>query len=123
MDNAYIPQYSANAELTAFKTVSGHEDTPGYGRTETKILTANAGGWQTAGGVGGGGLEAGASLIKARAGPFNLNLGVGVDTGAGIRDDSVTVKALGTGFTVGRKMEVSALGSSFGVDLGNIFWK
>ena len=67
------------------------------------------------------GLEVGVSLFKTRAGPINFNLGVGADTGIGIRDDSFTLKAVGCGFTVGRKWEISVYGTSFGIDFGTFF--
>jgi len=47
-------------------------------------------------------------------------LGVGVTTGAGIRDDSASIKVLGCGVTVGRKMSLSIFDSEIGVDLGKV---
>ncbi|KAF9200881.1 hypothetical protein BGZ49_008879 [Haplosporangium sp. Z 27] len=67
------------------------------------------------------GAEAGVSLIKAQASIFDLNLGLGVDTGFGIKDDSVDVHYAGCGFQFGRKVSVSAFGSSFGIDFGRLF--
>jgi hypothetical protein len=67
------------------------------------------------------GAEAGVSLFKAEASLFDLNLGVGVDTGAGIKDDSLDVHVAGCGITIGRKVAISAFGSSFGIDFGRLF--
>jgi hypothetical protein len=67
------------------------------------------------------GLEANVSLIKAEASIFDLNLGVGVDTGAGFKDDSLDVKVAGCGFTIGRKVSISVFGAGFGVDFGRLF--
>ncbi|KAF8980009.1 hypothetical protein BGZ46_004772 [Entomortierella lignicola] len=67
------------------------------------------------------GAEAGVSLIKAQASIFDLNLGLGVDTGFGIKDDSVDVHYAGCGFQFGRKVSVSAFGSSFGIDFDRLF--
>lgn len=67
------------------------------------------------------GVEAGVSLISAEASIFNLTLGVGLDTGAGIKDDSLEVKVAGCGMTVGRVVSISAWGSTFGIDFGRLF--
>ena len=65
--------------------------------------------------------EAGVHLPKVEASAFDLNLGVGLDTGGGIKDDSLEVKALGCGVTVGRKVGISVFGASFGIDFGKLF--
>ncbi len=65
--------------------------------------------------------EAGVHLVDAQASIFNLKIGASADTGAGIVDDSITVKALGCGFSVGRKIEISVFGSGFGIDFGRLF--
>ncbi|KAF9177428.1 hypothetical protein BGZ51_008769 [Haplosporangium sp. Z 767] len=67
------------------------------------------------------GAEANVSLIKAKASIFDLNLGVGVDSGIGIRDDSFDARVLGCGIQIGRKVSISAFGSSFGIDFGRLF--
>lgn len=67
------------------------------------------------------GVEAGVSLVKAEASLFDLNLGVGVDTGAGIKDESLDVKVAGCGFQIGRKVSISVFGASFGIDFGRLF--
>ncbi|KAI1310681.1 hypothetical protein F5Y03DRAFT_403059 [Xylaria venustula] len=67
------------------------------------------------------GFEANVCLFKAEASIFDLTLGLGVDSGSGIKDDSFTLEALGCGFTVGRKVAISFYGSSFGIDFGRLF--
>ena len=68
-------------------------------------------------------MGAGASicLVGGQVSIFNFKLGAGVSTGAGIKDDSVSVKVLGCGVTVGRKVGISVFGSEFGVDFGKLF--
>ena len=63
-------------------------------------------------------------MAGGSAGPVDLNLGVGVSTGAGIKDDSVNVKVAGCGVTVGRKIGVSVFDNSISFDLGKFgkFW-
>jgi hypothetical protein len=56
-----------------------------------------------------------------KASAFDCKLGLSASTGVGVRDDSVEVKALGTGITLGRKVGISVLGSSFGIDFGRLF--
>lgn len=67
------------------------------------------------------GAGASLNLIDGQVSVFNITLGLGVDTGIGIKDDSVTFEVLGTGFQVGRVVSVSAVGSSFGIDFGRVF--
>lgn len=66
------------------------------------------------------GADANVSLVKAEASMFEVQLGVGVDTGFGIKDDSLTAKVGGFGVTVGRKMSIEVLGSSIGIDFGKV---
>ena len=44
------------------------------------------------------GVQANVHLIKAEVSVFDLQLGAGVDTGAGIKDDSLDVHVAGVGF-------------------------
>ena len=69
----------------------------------------------------GGGAEAKVVLAGGSVSIFNLQLGFGVSTSAGIVDDSVEVKVLGLGVSVGRKNEICVFDNCFGVDLG-AFW-
>ncbi|KAI8605354.1 hypothetical protein EDD21DRAFT_432101 [Dissophora ornata] len=66
------------------------------------------------------GVEANVSLIKAKASIFDLNLVVGVNTGARIKDESFEANVAGCGFQIGRKVSISAFGSSFGIDFGRL---
>ncbi|KAF9537297.1 hypothetical protein EC957_008497 [Mortierella hygrophila] len=67
------------------------------------------------------GVDANVSLVKAQASIFDAQLGLGVDTGVGIKDESVQLKVAGCGVTLGRKVAVSVFGTSFGVDFGRLF--
>ncbi|OAQ23793.1 hypothetical protein K457DRAFT_50443, partial [Linnemannia elongata AG-77] len=66
------------------------------------------------------GADANVSLLKADVSMFQVQLGVGVDTGIGIKDDSLSAKVGGFGFSVGRVMSIEVFGSSFGVDFGKV---
>lgn len=66
------------------------------------------------------GIGAGISLIEADASIFKLKLGLGVDTGIGIKDDSVEVKVAGVGGTIGRVVSISVFNNSFGIDFGRL---
>ncbi|KAG9063304.1 hypothetical protein KI688_004186 [Linnemannia hyalina] len=67
------------------------------------------------------GVDANVSLMKAQASIFDAQIGLGVDTGVGIKDDSVQMEVGGCGVTLGRKVAVSVFGTSFGVDFGRLF--
>lgn len=67
------------------------------------------------------GINTALNLTGGSVSIFDLQIGVGIDSGAGIKDDSITLKIAGTGIQVGRKISVSVLGSSFGADLGRLF--
>jgi hypothetical protein len=66
------------------------------------------------------GVEANVSLVKAEASIFDLTLGIGVDTGLGIKDDSLDLKFAGCGFQIGRKVSISVFGCGFGIDFGRL---
>lgn len=111
-DEGIIMQVSAEVSASIFHHVSG------YGGIETAsfdVLQTKAKAWASQVGIGVG---LSANLINANASVFDLTLGVGVDTGVGIKDDSFTAEVLGCGITLGRKVGISVLGSSFGVDFG-----
>ena len=67
------------------------------------------------------GAEAKATLAGGKASIFDLHLGAGVSTGAGVKDDSVNVKVAGCGVKVGRKLAISVFDNEFGVDFGRLF--
>lgn len=61
------------------------------------------------------------SLVDADVSAFGLHLGAGVSTGGGIEDDSISVKALGCGFQVGRKIGISLFDNEISFDFGKLF--
>ena len=65
--------------------------------------------------------NAGVSLIGGSVSAFDFNLGAGVSTGGGIKDDSVSAKFLGTGVTLGRKVGISVFDNEISVDFGKLF--
>lgn len=65
--------------------------------------------------------SAGVSLIGGNVSAFDFNLGAGVSTGGGIKDDSLSLKFLGTGVKVGRKVGISVFDNEISLDLGKLF--
>eukprot|EP01084_Bolivina_argentea_P106823 191070_1 len=63
-----------------------------------------------------------ATLVKGNAGPFSGSAAIGIETGAGIKDNSLDCKIAGTGFTIGQKVGMSFMGSNVEFDFG-WFWK
>ena len=90
-----------------------------FENAEIDVGQAKAGAWATPFGAG---VDASVNLVNAKASVFDCTIGLSASTGAGIKDDSVKVEYLGTGFSIGRKISVGAFGTSFGVDLGRLFW-
>uniref|UniRef100_M4A549 Uncharacterized protein n=1 Tax=Xiphophorus maculatus TaxID=8083 RepID=M4A549_XIPMA len=54
---------------------------------------------------------------SASAGPLKAKVGLAVDTGASVGPTGVEVQVLGTGFSIGRKMGVSILGTGIEFNL------
>ena len=52
---------------------------------------------------------------------FDLQLALGVSSQIGIVDDSVAIKVLGTGVSIGRKTSICAFDVCFGIDFGKLF--
>ena len=67
------------------------------------------------------GVHAGVALVDVKASLFDLKLGAGVDTGAGIKDQSLDVKVAGCGVSIGRRMGIAAFGSELAIDFGRLF--
>ena len=67
------------------------------------------------------GANATAILAGGSASIFDLQLGVGVSSEAGIKDDSVALKAAGCGFKIGRKVGISVFDNEFAIDFGRLF--
>ncbi|KAI5364265.1 putative cyanovirin-N [Septoria linicola] len=65
-------------------------------------------------------IGAGASLnlFKGHAGPFELTLGIGMETGIGMKDHSIELEVDGCGFTIGQHCSISVAGTSIGIDFG-----
>lgn len=71
-------------------------------------------------------IEANARLADVDVGPICMRYGVGVDTGAVVGKDGVEAKFLGTGFKIGKKVELMCFGSGVSLDLekvGDMFKK
>ena len=56
------------------------------------------------------------TMTEAKAGPFNLHLGLGVSTGATMKDGTVEAKLAGTGLKVGKKIGVAVFDNEFSID-------
>lgn len=108
--NLLGPQFSVVAQASVMDTFTHQKS---IDSVDVHIFDAEAQAQLSSNYIGAG---ASLNLIKTSASIFDLTLGAGVDTGFGIKDDSVTIKALGTGITVGRKIGISVLGSSFDID-------
>lgn len=54
------------------------------------------------------------SLMSSSISGVDLNVGAGVSTGGGLKDDSVSVKLLGCGVVVGRRVGISLFDNSIG---------
>ena len=72
-------------------------------------------------GAGGAGYSATVKLAGGQVSIFNLELALGVSSEIGIVDDSVAVRFLGLGGSVGRVNKICVFDSCFGFDLGVLF--
>ena len=61
------------------------------------------------------------NLFKADASVFDVKLGVGVQTGAGIKNGSIDAHIAGCGVTIGKRMSISVFGNEIGIDFGKFF--
>ena len=113
IDEGIILQVSTSAEASVFHFVDQNSK-GGIATASFDVLQAKAKAWAGAG----AGVALSINLVDAKVAVFGLTLGVGVDTGVGVKDDSLEIEFLGTGITIGRKVGISVLGSSFGVDFG-----
>ncbi|KAJ8412253.1 hypothetical protein AAFF_G00145200 [Aldrovandia affinis] len=55
--------------------------------------------------------------VSGKVGPVDAKVGLSVKTGAAIGTDGLEAKVLGTGFTLGKRISVSFLGSEIGFSL------
>jgi len=106
---------SANANASL---VDQEADHPLLGKVKNKLGTANANAEASLTYVG---VDASANVLETNVGCFSSTVGVGVSTGAGIKDGSASVKVAGCGVTIGRKVGVSFLSTSVGIDFGYFF--
>lgn len=60
-------------------------------------------------------------LIQAEASIFDLTLGLGVESGIGLQDETIEVEYLGCGIMIGREVGVSVFGNKFAINLGRLF--
>ena len=65
-------------------------------------------------------MQAVLSIVVGHAAGIDFNIGAGLTTGAGIKDDSISIKLLGCGLIFGRKMGLSFFDNSFAVDFGKV---
>lgn len=110
------PSFSVTAKVSTFSIKAGGNSV--YDQINAEYFGASAG---TSVSAMHAEANAKATLAAGDVGPLSYHAGVGVGTGAGIKDDSVTVKVAGCGVQVGRKVGVSVLGNSVGVDFGKVF--
>ena len=66
------------------------------------------------------GAQAKICVAGGTASALEVNVGLGISTGAGVKDDSLSVKLCGTGFTLGRKVGFSLLDNEVALDLGKL---
>ncbi|CAK1365377.1 hypothetical protein CB0940_08955 [Cercospora beticola] len=67
------------------------------------------------------GVGASIDLIQAEASIFDLTLGLGVESGIGVLDETAEIEFLGCGILIGRKVGISVFGNVFDVNLGRLF--
>ena len=66
------------------------------------------------------GAQAKVCVAGGTASALEVNVGLGISTGAGVKDDSLSFKICGTGFTLGRKVGLSLLDNEVVLDLGKL---
>ena len=113
--NLLGPSFSITAGAGVFRVRTGPKAKSAMEQVDAHFFSADAGFSYSTFHVEG---NAGLTLADIHASAFDLHLGVGVSTGIGYKDDSLTVKVCGTGYQFGRKIGISVLDNSFGVDLG-----
>lgn len=101
-------------DSASFMHVTNPNSTGGIDTVDVNIFEAHADAEMTPLYTG---ASVGFSLAGGEASIFDFNLGVGLSTGVGLKDESVELKVAGTGVTVGRKISISVFDVSFGIDL------
>lgn len=124
--NAVFNTIEASARASVFHVAkeTGHSIRNVSADFITVVASAGVGGMN--GGEGAGfpaylGANAAINLVELKASAFDLNLGLGVETGVGFKNYSFDIHAVGCGFTIGKKVSVSVFGSGFGIDFGRFF--
>merc|ERR1712038_500985 len=112
------PHFNVSSDASAFRCRTHASATKPIEQVDAKFFTASAGLDTSATYAG---AEVGAHLFKGNVSIFEGKLGAEASTGGGIKDDSLDVKVLGCGVTVGRKVGVQVAGTGFSVDFGKIF--
>jgi hypothetical protein len=98
-----LPVAWAQAGATAIRSKDGEHEAFGV---------------RTAASIGGyTGLDATATAYKYETEGGKLKFGLGVDTGAGLRDGTAQVHVLGTGLSFGRETGIKIFGSEFKLKL------
>jgi len=69
----------------------------------------------------GAGYTATVFLYEGSISIFDFQVALGVSSEIGIVDDSVAIKVLGTGVSIGRKPSICVFDVCFGIDLGKLF--
>jgi hypothetical protein len=67
------------------------------------------------------GADAAVNLVGGQVSVFDANLGFGVGTGIGIRDEAIEVKVVGCGITVGKRIGISVFGNKIEINFGRFF--
>lgn len=117
----YFRTYTADSRVSIMHLSQKKGHPIGQVNIDTFVASANATTSSIAGMAVYAGADAGVSLFKGSASIFNLNLGVGVETGAGIKDGSLDLHIAGCGIQIGRVVSISVFGASFGIDFGRLF--
>jgi len=67
------------------------------------------------------GADAAVNLVGGQVSVFDANLGFGVGSGIGIRDEAIEVKLVGCGITVGKRIGISVFGNKIEINFGRFF--
>ncbi len=109
------PSYKVTDSVAVMRVSSGETDAidavdvailEGHADAELQPLYAGAG--------------VGVKLAGGSVSIFDFNLGAGLSTGIGIKDESINLKLAGTGVRVGKKVSISVFDNSFGIDFGRV---
>ena len=93
------------------------------GETPLEAVDFNVFGAEASAHIGqlGAGYSATVTLAGGKVSIFNLQLALGFSSEIGIVDDSVAVRVLGLGGSIGRVTQICAFDTCFGIDIGALF--